>query len=62
MAELPACRVYMEACGSAHYWDREFKNMGHDVGLLSPNYVKPFVKRQKNDACHATPKLAVKRR
>lgn len=50
MAELPACRVYMEACGGAHYWGREFTKMGHDVGLLPPVYVKPFVKRQKNDA------------
>ena len=50
MTELPNCQVYMEACGSAHYWGREFRKMGHDVGLLPPIYVKPFVKRQKNDA------------
>lgn len=53
MAEQPACLVAMEACGSAHYWGREMKKLGHDARLIAPIYVKPFVKRQKNDAADA---------
>lgn len=40
----------MEACGSAHYWARRFQAMGHEVQLISPQYVKPFVKSNKNDS------------
>ncbi len=40
----------MEACASAHYWGRELQKLGHEVRLIAPAYVKPFVKRQKNDA------------
>jgi transposase len=40
----------MEACASAHYWAREFSRMGHDVKLIAPQFVKPYVKSQKNDA------------
>ena len=40
----------MEACGGAHHWGRELTKMGHEVRLIAPHYVKPFVKRQKNDA------------
>ena len=43
----------MEACGSAHYWGREIAKLGHTVRLIAPAYVKPFVKRQKNDAADA---------
>jgi transposase len=43
----------MEACGGSHYWAREIMRMGHDVRLIAPAYVKPFVKRQKNDAADA---------
>jgi transposase len=43
----------MEACGTAHYWGRELAGHGHDVRLIPPVYVKPFVKRQKNDAADA---------
>jgi transposase len=43
----------MEACGSAHYWARELKAMGHDVVLIPPAYTKPYVKRGKNDAADA---------
>jgi transposase len=49
----PACTVAMEACGSAHYWAREIGKFGHTVRLMAPAYVKPFVKRQKNDAADA---------
>lgn len=45
--------VVMEACGSAHYWAREMVRLGHEVKLIAPQYVKPFVKRQKNDASDA---------
>lgn len=45
--------VVMEACGSAHHWAREMIKLGHEVKLIAPHYVKPFVKRQKNDAADA---------
>lgn len=48
-ASLGPCLVGMEACGSAHHWGRELMALGHDVKLIPPAYVKPFVKRQKND-------------
>jgi transposase len=47
------CLVAMEACGGAHYWGRQIGKLGHTVGLVPPAYVKPFVKRQKNDAADA---------
>ena len=50
---LAPCRVGMEACGSAHYWGRELTAMGHEVVLIAPSYVKPYVKRGKNDAVDA---------
>ena len=53
MAEQPPAVVVMEACGSAHYWAREMIRLGHEVKLIAPQYVKPFVKRQKNDAADA---------
>lgn len=49
----PRCVVAMEACGGSHYWAREIMRMGHEVRLIAPAYVKPFVKRQKNDAADA---------
>jgi transposase len=53
MAHLPACAVAMEACGSAHYWARLFRTDGHEVRLIAPQFVKPFVKSNKNDAVDA---------
>lgn len=53
MADQPPAVVVMEACSSAHYWSREMIKLGHEVNLIAPQYVKPFVKRQKNDAADA---------
>src|SRR5437879_13318805 len=48
-AQLPPCTVGMEACGSAHHWARVIGGYGHQVRLMPPAYVKPYVKRNKND-------------
>lgn len=53
MAQHPPAVVVMEACGSAHYWSREMVRLGHEVRLIAAQYVRPFVKRQKNDATDA---------
>ncbi len=53
LSEQPPAIVIMEACGSAHYWARELVEAGHEVRLIAPQYVRPFVKRQKNDAADA---------
>ncbi len=50
MMDLPRCLVVMEACGGAHHWAREMIRLGHEAKLIAPRYVKPFVKRHKNDA------------
>lgn len=52
-ANLPACLVGMEACGSAHYWARQLEELGHKVKLIAPQFVKPYVKTNKNDAADA---------
>ena len=52
-ANLPACLVGMEACGSAHHWARKLQALGHTVRLMAPQFVKPYVKRNKNDAADA---------
>jgi len=53
MSGQPSAVVVMEACGSASYWAREMTKLGHEVKLIAPQYVRPFVKRQKNDAADA---------
>lgn len=52
-ADLPPCLVGMEACATAHYWGRELRALGHEVRLMPPQYVKAYVKRNKNDAADA---------
>ncbi|MEL7188005.1 MAG: transposase, partial [Pseudomonadota bacterium] len=51
--KLAPCLVGMEACASSHYWARELAALGHEVTLMPAQYVKPYVKRQKNDAADA---------
>jgi transposase len=51
--KLPPCLVGIEACATSHHWSRELKALGHRVRLMPPAYVKPYVKRQKNDAADA---------
>lgn len=50
IAQLPTCLIGIEACGGSHYWGRKFKAMGHDVRLINPQFVKPYVKSNKNDS------------
>jgi transposase len=51
--KLPQCLIGIEACATSHHWSRELKALGHNVRLMPPAYVKPYVKRQKNDAADA---------
>ena len=51
--KLQPCLVGIEACASSHHWSRELQALGHMVRLMPPAYVKPYVKRQKNDAADA---------
>jgi transposase len=51
--KLPTCLVGIEACASSHHWSRELQALGHTVRLMPPAYVKPYVKRQKNDMADA---------
>lgn len=53
LAQQPRCLVAMEACATAHSWGRQIAELGHKVKLIAPIYVKPFVKRQKNDVADA---------
>ena len=52
-ANLPPCLIGIEACGSAHHWARKLQTMGHTVKLMAPQFVKPYVKSNKNDAADA---------
>ena len=52
-ANLPPCLIGIEACATAHYWSRELTALGHTTRLIPPNYVKPYVRRNKNDAADA---------
>src|SRR5258705_13290013 len=64
--KLPPCLVGIEACASSHHWSRELQTLGHTVRLMPPAYVKPYVKRQKNDMaaaeaiCEAVPRANVR--
>jgi len=51
--KLPPCLVGMEACATSHHWAREIAKLGHDVRMMPPRYVKPYLKRNKNDAADA---------
>ncbi len=51
--KLPPCLVGMEACVTSHHWAREIEKLGHDVRMMPPRYVKPYLKRNKNDAADA---------
>src|SRR5262249_12726439 len=53
LSSQPKCVVAMEACAGAHAWGRDIQTLGHEVRLIAPAYVKPFVKRQKNDMADA---------
>lgn len=52
-AIMPQCLIGMEACGSAHHWARKLRSLGHDVRLMAPQFVKPYVKTNKNDVADA---------
>ena len=49
-ANLPVCLIEMEACASAHFWARKLTGLGHTVKLMAPQFVKPYVKTNRNDA------------
>jgi transposase len=51
--KLPPCLIGIEACASSHHWSRQLQALGHSVRLMPPAYVKPYVKRQKNDVADA---------
>ena len=53
LSKLEPCLIGIEACATSHYWAREIAALGHDVKMIPPAYVKPYVKRQKNDAADA---------
>ena len=56
--KLPPCLVGLEACATAHYWGRELRELGHDVRLMPPSYVKPYVSARRT--MRLTPRRSVK--
>lgn len=66
LAQQPACFVVMESCAGSHYWARQIQALGHDLRLIPPQYVKPFVKTNKHDfadaeaICEAASRLAMR--
>ena len=50
LANIPPCLIGIEACGGAHYWARKFQELGHEVKMMAPQFVKPYVKSNKNDS------------
>lgn len=50
IVKLPPCLIGMEACGGSHFWGRKFRDMGHEIRLMNPQFVKPYVKSNKNDS------------
>ena len=52
-AKQPATRIGIEACGASHHWARALQRLGHEVMMMPPQYIKPYVKRGKNDAIDA---------
>lgn len=52
-ANMEPCVIGMEACGSAHHWAPQLQSLGHEVKLISPQFVKPFVKTNKHDVAEA---------
>ncbi|WPY01634.1 IS110 family transposase domain protein (plasmid) [Candidatus Trichorickettsia mobilis] len=53
LSNLPKCLIGLEACGSSNYWAREITKLGHEVKLIAPQFVKPYIKTNKNDAADA---------
>ena len=53
VAQLSPCLIGIEACSGAHYWQRVFERFGHTVRMIAPQFVKPYVKSNKNDAADA---------
>jgi transposase len=49
VAQLPACKIGMESCSGSNYWAKEFQALGHEIKLISPQFLKPYVKSNKND-------------
>ncbi|MCL6286238.1 transposase [Ruegeria sp. 2012CJ41-6] len=62
MSEQPPCVVVFEPCGSTHDWACEMEQCGHEMKLIAPQYVRPFVKRQKNDAADAEARVIAAQR
>ena len=55
--KLPSCLIGVEACATSHHWARELQSLGHEVRIMPANYVKPYLKRNKNDAADAEARI-----